>query len=129
MFSVKRLMEHLRISENEAIMVHAVLSLKPLKRGERFPVLETNSPGYELEHDSASRKLYIINRLLDGFHGVEIIRSNQDDMHTFRGISYLNTGDSYGATVMRDHGRHKWLLTSWGDVIENPRNNSRFGSE
>jgi hypothetical protein len=88
MFSVKRIMGHLRISENEAIMVRAVLSLKALKRGERS-CMEPDTESWALEHDSASRKLYIINRLLDGFHGVEIIHSRHDDMHTFHHLSYV----------------------------------------
>ena len=123
MFTAKRLASYLDITPAEAKTVREILLLS-LKRGERCKY-EAESPEYEVYHDSASRKLYMVNRILSGYHGVEILRSVNDTMYKFNGISYLNTGDSYGATLMYDHGRGKWLLACWGDIVE--RQPRRFG--
>jgi hypothetical protein len=126
MFSVKRLCSHLRLdSHSQAEMIRAILTM-PFRKGERIPVLEDTAPSYEIEHDSPSRKLYVLNRLLDGFHGVEIIRSRHDTCERFNGISYLNAGDTYAATIMYDHGRRMWMLGCIGDILENPRQSRRF---
>jgi len=31
---------------------------------------------------------------------------------------YCNTGDSYGSTVLYDYSRGRYLLTTWGDWVE-----------
>ena len=117
MFSVERLAKYLDITPFQAKEVRRILDLR-LVEGERSEH-ESDSPEYELWHDSHSRKLYMIDRLkLGGFHGVEITRSTYDTQHTFNGLSYLNTGDTYGSTLLYDHGRGKWLLSSWGDIVE-----------
>ena len=125
MFSVKRLMEHLNATAEEAKEVRAILLLD-LEKGEPDE-REQDSPDYELWHDEESRKLYMVNRAITehgSYHGVEIIRSADDTMHSFEGISYLNSGDTYGATLMYDHGRDKWILGCWGDIVE--RQEKRF---
>ena len=127
MFSPTRIAEHLGITIPEAKQVRAILETR-LVRGERHE-LEVTTPNYILEHSSASRKLYMIDTLslkwsAGRFHGVESIPSADDTYHTFRGIEYLNTGDSYGATLMYDFGKGKWVLSSWGDVVE--RQSRRF---
>jgi hypothetical protein len=32
--------------------------------------------------------------------------------------TYANTGDTYAATIVRDHARRRWLVCSWGDLVE-----------
>jgi len=123
MLSVNRIAEYLAIDKAQAKQVRAVLELN-LRKGERVGGFEDTAPDYEIWHDSPSRKLYILNRILDGFHGVESIRSRDDRFDTFLGIAYLNTGDSYAGTIMYDYGRRKWILSSWGDVVE--RQGKRF---
>ena len=59
-------------------------------------------------------KLYAINELL-GAHGVEYIDSgsgvNSPAMH------YINTGDTYTATVLRLAGG-RYRIGCWGDIVE-----------
>ena len=119
MFSVKRLTEYLDITPSEAKEVRAILDLD-LRKGEPDE-REEDSPDYELRHDEESRKLYMINRAISvngSYYGVEILRSADDTMHSFEGISYLNSGDTYGGTIMYDHGRGKWILGCWGGIVE-----------
>src|SRR5215831_12578522 len=120
--TAKRLQVFLNIEPGEAKQVRRILELT-LTRGVRCEY-ENDSPSYEIEHDSPSRKLYMINAMKLGYYGVEILRSRHDTQHAFRGISYLNTGDSYGATLLYDYDKGKWILSSWGDVVE--RSGRRF---
>ncbi|MCK9355522.1 MAG: hypothetical protein M0R22_00005 [Dehalococcoidia bacterium] len=52
-----------------------------------------------------------------GSCGVEYIRA-KNDVYCERGIDYLNTGDTYSATVMYDWARGCWRCCSYGDFIE-----------
>jgi hypothetical protein len=71
-------------------------------------------------------KLSLCNRLLN-MHGVEVIPltdSSDDWSFTDERIrmcppySYLNTGDSYAATLVRDHREGAWMIAGWADVVE-----------
>lgn len=125
MHSVKRIMEVLNATPDEAKEVRAILEID-LVEGERNG-READAETYVLYHDEPSRKLYMINRVIQehgSFHGVEILRSVDDTHHSFEGISYLNAGDPYVGTLMYDHGKDKWILGCWGDIVE--RQEKRF---
>ena len=51
-------------------------------------------------------------------HGVEYIAHRDDSLRETLGLEYLNTGDSYASTIIFDHARRSWRVTSWGDVVE-----------
>ena len=53
-----------------------------------------------------------------GTHGVECI-DYRDGRDTWNGprFSYCNTGDSYAATVCYDHGRGRWVVCGWADLV------------
>lgn len=72
------------------------------------------------------RTLLALNQLFD-MHGVEPIRGSEWGSRYYGDVcaSYLNTGDSYDATIIRCHRSDRWLLTSWGDYCE--RNMRRYG--
>ena len=51
-------------------------------------------------------------------HGVEALFMPGE----FRPLyTYCNTGDSYVSTLIRDHAKGRWLVGSWGDIVENDR--------
>lgn len=53
-----------------------------------------------------------------GTHGIESI--GEVDSHKGPPIEYLNTGDTYAATLVRFRDRHRpYAVTSWGDIVEN----------
>lgn len=57
------------------------------------------------------------NRLLGG-HGVEYIRTEEDDQHAAHGAYYVNMGDTYTATLLLDLDRGRMWATTWGDWVE-----------
>lgn len=59
-------------------------------------------------------KLCAINEVL-GLHGVEYVPKGSNQRSP--GFEYLNTGDSYAATLIRiDGGGYR--VCSWGDLVE-----------
>lgn len=57
--------------------------------------------------------------------GVEYIASADDSFSEAQGMSYCNTGDTYGLTILYDHRSGKFSVGCWGDVVE--RDPRRFG--
>ena len=103
---------------------------------ERYYENEVYSAGQGLYHDLSyydrnysdrvRAALTIIDRVLDT-HGVEYIQSNQDTFHDAEGLSYANTGDTYGTTVVYDHSEGRWHIGDWGSFVE--YDETRFGEE
>ena len=54
-------------------------------------------------------RMLALNHAL-GMFGVE---------HNERGFCFLNTGDSYAATLIQFDDKESILVSSWGDVVEN----------
>lgn len=64
--------------------------------------------------------LCALNEVLDG-HGVEGIEREDAWVDSYHGrfiASYVNMGDTYAATIVRDSETGKFLLTTWGDFVE-----------
>jgi len=63
------------------------------------------------------------DHLLDGC-GVEAIKPECEVVHYDDGIrmcpafSYVNMGDAYEMTILRDHEASCWLVMSWADAME-----------
>jgi len=58
------------------------------------------------------------NEILEGF-GVEAIRGDYvDDYHMDIVATYVNMGDLYVPTIIRDNVRKEFLIMSWGDFVE-----------
>ena len=51
-------------------------------------------------------------------YGIEAQENNEGEF-----MDWLNVGDTYAPTIIRWRGNY--LVSSWGDVVENPRN--KFG--
>ena len=66
------------------------------------------------------RLLCALNEIVEG-HGVEPIWAEESDW--FPAAEYINMGDTYAATLLRDHGSGSIRVTSWGDWVE--RNEKR----
>lgn len=56
-----------------------------------------------------------INDILEG-HGVEAIWGEAETM--LPAAEYINMGDTYDSTILYDHTRAKWEVTTWGDWVE-----------
>ena len=71
---------------------------------------------YNLKHRQQSiryARMLALNHALDMF-GVEHV-----GQHGERGFCFLNTGDSYAATLIQFDDKESIFISSWGDVVEN----------
>jgi len=76
---------------------------------------------YINDYTREEQVLFIANILLGG-HGVESIEGNYlDGYYQNVQLSYVNMGDTYSTTIIFDNLRQDFLLTSWGDIVENER--------
>lgn len=111
--SVKRLQACLHIDAEIARKVRALM------KGEMDPcdVPQCAQWVRQCHHEPPVREkiMCAIDGLLDT-HGVEAL----GDSGTYRypQFSYCNTGDSYACTVVYDYLKDRYLLTSWGDLVE-----------
>lgn len=78
---------------------------------------QANSLRDLMENASVEHVLRSASRMMDGFD-VEYIRSNNDTMRTPDGLDYVNMGDTYDLTLIYDHGKGKYVVSSWGDIVE-----------
>lgn len=75
------------------------------------------------EPSKHEQQLEAVNELLGG-HGVEALDIHESDYYADNGVrmcpmySYVNMGDTYNTTILRDHKRHRWVVAAWGDVVE-----------
>lgn len=63
------------------------------------------------------------NTLLGG-HGVEYLPAEDDDFRSAKGVEYVNMGDTYTTTLLYDRTSRRYIIGSWGDLVE--RNPKRF---
>ena len=98
------------------------LKLRELLNGHldptRFTSVQTLIARCHHEPDREDLVLEACNELLDGF-GIEALRGAWlNDRHSDVQASYVNLGDSYIPTVIRDHARGCWLVDTTGDFVE-----------
>jgi hypothetical protein len=68
-------------------------------------------------------RLTMIDELIDGSCGVEHLtyecsRYDSDYGYEILGFDYLNTGDTYSVTLVRDFKEGRFLVTTYGDMVE-----------
>jgi hypothetical protein len=51
-------------------------------------------------------------------HGVEYAAHKNDTYRNAYGLLYCNTGDTYAMTVIWDHKRQNYCVSSIGDIVE-----------
>jgi tetrahydromethanopterin S-methyltransferase subunit G len=69
-------------------------------------------------YDEIDEALNDINEILKCY-GVESIQDN--DFYGYYcdiGILYVNTGETYDFTVLYDTRQERFLITSWGNIVE-----------
>jgi len=112
--SIKTIMQVNRVDYDTAKLARFILVaknrdvLESLKVYEQY-YQETGKFMYN-PHSLPELKLYMLNIVL-GLYGIEAIQNNNDDW-----LEYLNTGDTYNATIIYYHGR--FSVNSWGDIVE-----------
>ena len=122
MYSIKTIEQRLNIDHTKAAQIRGLLdgTIDPL-------TFQTVSNWVNQCYNLPSKNELIhaaINEILGGY-GIEAIRDNKwSHYHQDIGLTYVNMGDTYTMTVCYDTRSDKWILSSWGDIIE--RNEKRF---
>lgn len=103
--SKKKIQEHLGLSSKEATKL------------KRHLADADNSWGRE-RADRVDATLDLANRLMDAY-GVEAVRGDWVDRY-YQDINtlYVNTGDTYNATLLYDTVKERFYLTTLGDWVE-----------
>ena len=68
-------------------------------------------------------RLVALNELLGGC-GIEYVPNYDEGFPDIGGIDYVNMGDSYIMTIIYDHEREEFIISSYGDYLE--ENMKRF---
>jgi len=107
----------LNITEDQALQV------KDLLAGKKDPRDYGNVVNWINQCYNEPYKIELIleacNEVLQGF-GVEYIAHCNDgyDFDSLYGLSYVNLGDTYKATVIYNHLKEKFTIGCWGDIVE-----------
>jgi hypothetical protein len=82
-----------------------------------------------MEYTAPAGVLRAADRMMDGF-GVAYFHSRKETARTPDGIDFVNMGDTYDLTLVYDHNKGKYVVTSWGDIVEAdmrlPKSRQRF---
>ncbi len=114
--SIKRIASVLNIDQSLAKQIRGLMDgdLSP----QDVPTTKQGVDGCYGVPYSDEQVMHAIDRLL-GNHGVEglgeALGSYYGDAPQY---SYSNTGDTYAGTVIQDNETGRYLLTSWGDLVE-----------
>jgi hypothetical protein len=115
--SVKVIMEALNVDRKTALRIRGVV------KGTINPDDETLFPQTDRwirqcyhRPDDVSLQLSALNELINGF-GVEGLGKNDRAPYT-PPFEYINTGDTYNTTIIRDNRKDRFFISTWGDVVE-----------
>jgi hypothetical protein len=112
----KKIAEHMGCSLETAKKARAIMKGETrITDNPDFP--KTNSWIESCYHKPRRIELILsaLNELLE-CHGVEAWNDGRDRMHA--SVEYLNTGDTYSATILFRHDSSTFRLTTWGDFFE-----------
>lgn len=111
--NIENIAKRLNISLEQATKVKGIIngSINPMEYAESWVNQCYNMPS------KVELKLEALNTILEGF-GVEYIESVDDSYNEAEGLSYVNLGDTYTATVVFDHSTNTWHYTDYGTLIE-----------
>ena len=62
-------------------------------------------------------RLHVLNAIAETW-GVEYVSHREDNFYSPRGFDYLNTGDTYTATIIRYCETGRYRVSSWGAEVE-----------
>jgi hypothetical protein len=116
-YSIKRISESLNVERETARKIKALVNyeLEP----DQFESVDAWIRQCYNEPSIDEKIMCALNELLDG-HGIEAIRDSRqwDSYYGDCRFSYVNMGDTYNATILYDCMNDRYILSSWGDVVE-----------
>lgn len=127
--SVKRLVAHFpNLTPKDARLIRKLAKVPAVKLAE---VIQEHCPKthewirscYGSPLDTFDWRTHTRLRAIDevmGTYGVEALGPEPSNPSTWHPFEYLNTGDTYNATLIysRQNGAHHLFISSWGDVVE-----------
>lgn len=116
--SVKKMESDLKLGHAEAVL------LKALMDGRANSEKAAHELGITPKYNSRVQNiLEIANKLMNEF-GVEYIAHREDSHRGAFGLEYVNTGDTYKTTLIYNLESGRFLISSWGDIVE--RNQKKY---
>ena len=117
--SIKSLVSSLGITEDKAKLVRSIIKGETKLRDlppEHFP--STNAWIDSCHNIPPNREIRLeaLNELIGGY-GVEAIGDCNCYPPNIK-AEYINTGDTYSATILRVNATGTYRLTTWGDFVE-----------
>jgi hypothetical protein len=117
-----RIKESFRVTGFEANLALLIIRgrVDPLAHPRRFPATARWAGSCYHQPRRSEIKMAALDELLGGC-GVEAISDERFYVDRYHGsivATYVNTGDTYSPTILRDNLTGKYRLTSWGDFYE-----------
>jgi len=113
--SKKAIAKHLNIDSEKAAEVRAILDgTAPFN--EYKSVQDWERQCFNPLHKS-EKQMCALNEVLVGY-GTEVIRGRYvSNFYQDCQAEYINMGDTYTTTILRDNESGRFILTSWGDWV------------
>lgn len=114
---VKKIMEALNVDRKTAFRIRGIVkgTINP-DNPEMFPKTDRWIRQCYNRPDDVSLQLSALNELIGGY-GVEGLGKNDRAPYT-PPFEYINTGDTYNATIIRDNRKGRFFISDWGTVVE-----------
>ena len=120
--SAERLKKDFGLTDEQAATVRGLIRGEiKTKDPERFPRSNTWFRSCYHEPSRVDRILACLDEVCET-HGVESLQGRDPYQPS---ACYLNTGDTYNATILYNYETDSFSLTTWGDFVE--RNGARYG--
>lgn len=117
--SVKVIMEALNVDRETAKRIRGVIkgNIKPEDHEDLFP--HTCKWIRSCYHQPWETDVIMsaLNELIEGF-GVEALGGGDWNNRYTPPFEYINTGDTYNATIIRDNRKGRFFISTWGDIVE-----------
>lgn len=120
--SIRKVMESLHVDRETAKRIRGVVkgTISP-ENPDMFPKTDRWIRSCYHMPSITALKLSALNELIDGF-GVEGIGQGDWRENYTPPFEYINTGDTYSVTIIRDNRRNRYFISDWGTIVEkNPK--------
>ena len=94
------------------------IATQEFKRGKARDRCGATHPTHYAADALSTAERFLIMCGHDSTFGVESVTVDPQNLENSPGLLYLNSGDSYGATIGYDVETETFLLTSWADWLE-----------
>lgn len=116
-FSIKKLVDAFQVSFSVAKKINKAMKMSSDQLEDEFLSAKERIRECYSKPTTLDIQLHVLNDLIGGF-GVEYIGHKDDSYTRIYGLDYINLGDTYRYTIIFDHAKGKFILSTIGDLIE-----------